>query len=75
MFKRGVSHHRRAERLLDAATQHLIEAFETVQLAHESNRRAAEAHKVAIDYHTQGLAEVASRDYEIAYLRDKVSTS
>ena len=60
------SHHKAAETHLDTAADLVVAATEQVKLAAEYNGKAREAHESAIDYHTERLAEVKSRDGEIA---------
>ena len=60
------SHHKRAEDHLDTAAGLAIAAVENVRLAAEHNDKARDAHRAAIELHSEGLAEAKSRDVEIS---------
>lgn len=59
------TNHQRAEEHLDAAADLVIAANENLKLAAEYNDKARRAHRAAIDYHTERMAETYERNDEI----------
>lgn len=71
MFRKFLSHHSRAERSLDTVVNLLASAREAVEEASKHNELAREAHRVAIEVHSDGLATVKRRAEEISRLVEK----